>query len=326
MKDTFDLLLETDFPKIKRAQLETLQVNLGYLCNQQCLHCHVDASPRRKEIMSAETVTDVLNFLKQKNIKTLDLTGGAPEMNPEFFSLVKQATDMGVHVIDRCNLTVLLEKGYEQTAAFLAENKVEVVASMPCYLEENVDAQRGKGVFDQSIEGLKLLNKYGYGIDETLQLNLVYNPQGINLPPSQNVLQPAYKKELKQRFDISFNNLYTITNMPIKRFGSTLLSKGLFEEYMQLLKSSYSKENLPGLMCRTTLSVDWLGYVYDCDFNQMLGLPVALATGASSASSTAKTHLNDLAKSDLTGSNIAIMDHCYGCTAGQGSSCGGALI
>ena len=323
MKDTFDLLLETDFPKIKRAQLETLQVNLGYLCNQQCLHCHVDASPRRKEIMSAETVTDVLNFLKQKNIKTLDLTGGAPEMNPEFFSLVKQATDMGVHVIDRCNLTVLLEKGYEQTAAFLAENKVEVVASMPCYLEENVDAQRGKGVFDQSIEGLKLLNKYGYGIDETLQLNLVYNPQGINLPPSQNVLQPAYKKELKQRFDISFNNLYTITNMPIKRFGSTLLSKGLFEEYMQLLKSSYSKENLPGLMCRTTLSVDWLGYVYDCDFNQMLGLPVALVTGASS---TAKTHLNDLAKSDLTGSNIAIMDHCYGCTAGQGSSCGGALI
>lgn len=326
MKDTFDLLVETDFPRIKRARLETLQVNLGYLCNQQCLHCHVDASPRRKEIMTAETVADVLKFLKQKNIKTLDLTGGAPEMNPEFFSLVKQATDQGVHVIDRCNLTVLLEKGYEKTAAFLAENKVEVIASMPCYLAENVDAQRGKGVFDQSIEGLKLLNKYGYGSDEKLQLNLVYNPQGINLPPSQNVLQPAYKKEFKQRFDISFNNLYTITNMPIKRFGSTLLSKGLFDEYMQLLKSSYSKDNLPGVMCRTTLSVDWLGYVYDCDFNQMLGLPTALATGSSSATHTAKTHINDLVQTDLTGSDIAIMDHCYGCTAGQGSSCGGALI
>ncbi len=319
MKDTFELLAETNFPRIKRAQLETLQVNLGYLCNQQCLHCHVDASPRRKEIMSAETITDVLHFLKKKNIKTLDLTGGAPEMNPDFFTLVEQATDMGVHVIDRCNLTVLLEKGFEKTAAFLAENKVEVVASMPCYLEENVDAQRGKGVFDRSIEGLKLLNQYGYGIDEQLQLNLVFNPQGIDLPPSQNLLEPAYKKELKQRFDISFNNLYTITNMPIKRFGSTLLSKGLFDEYMQLLKSSYSKENLAGLMCRTTLSVDWLGNTYDCDFNQMLGLPAGLDTGG-------KTHINDLLQKDLQGEDIAIMDHCYGCTAGHGSSCGGAII
>lgn len=326
MKDTFDLLIETDFPRIKRARLETLQVNLGYLCNQQCLHCHVDASPRRKEIMSVETIVDVLNFLKKKNIKTLDMTGGAPEMNPGFFSLVEQATEMGVHVIDRCNLTVLLEKGYEETAAFLAENKVEVVASMPCYLEENVDAQRGKGVFDRSIEGLKLLNQKGYGVDEQLQLNLVYNPQGINLPPSQNVLEPAYKKELKKRFDISFNNLYTITNMPIKRFGSTLLSKGLFEEYMQLLKSSYSQDNLAGLMCRTTLSVDWLGYAYDCDFNQMLGLSAGLAVSESSASSSGNMHINDLLQSELKGGDIAIMDHCYGCTAGQGSSCGGALI
>ena len=317
MKDTFDLLSKTDFPQIKRAELETLQVNLGYLCNQQCLHCHVDASPRRKEIMTAETVDNVVNFLKLKNIKTLDLTGGAPEMNPNFCSLVQQARDLGVHVIDRCNLTVLLEKGFENTAAFLAENKVEVVASLPCYLEENVDAQRGKGVFDRSIEGLKILNKNGYGIDKQLQLNLVYNPQGINLPPSQDELEPAYKKELKQRFDISFNNLYTITNMPIKRFGSTLLSKGLFEEYMQLLKTSYSKENLSGLMCRTTLSVDWQGYVYDCDFNQMLALPAGVSPG--------KTHISELLLSDLKGQGIAIMDHCYGCTAGQGSSCGGAL-
>ena len=326
MKDTFELLIKTDFPRIKRAQLETLQVNLGYLCNQQCLHCHVDAGPRRKEIMSAQTIADVLSFLEKKNIKTLDLTGGAPEMNPGFFSLVEQAVGMGVHVIDRCNLTILLEQGYEDTASFLAEHKVEVVASMPCYLKENVDAQRGKGVFDHSVEGLKLLNEMGYGIDETLQLNLVYNPQGINLPPSQNVLEPAYKKELKQHFDISFNNLYTITNMPIKRFGSTLLSKGLFDEYMQLLKTSYSKENLSGLMCRTTLSVDWLGYVYDCDFNQMLGLPAGLEMADMAADVDGRMHINDLLTADLKGGNIAIMDHCYGCTAGDGSSCGGALI
>lgn len=323
MKDTFDLLVETDFPRIKRAQLETLQVNLGYLCNQQCLHCHVDAGPRRKEIMTAETVEDVLNFIRQKHIKKLDLTGGAPEMNPEFYSLVKQAREMGVHVIDRCNLTVLLEPGYEETASFLAENRVEVVASMPCYLEENVDAQRGKGVFEHSIKGLKLLNNYGYGIDEELQLNLVYNPQGVNLPPSQDQLELDYKKELKQRFDISFNQLFTITNMPIKRFGSTLISKGQFDEYMQLLKSSYSKDNLSGVMCRTTLSVDWQGYAYDCDFNQMLGLPAGLSAGMSAA---ANKHINDLLQNELNGGDIAIMDHCYGCTAGNGSSCGGALI
>lgn len=317
MKNTFDLLLKTNFPAIQRAQLETLQVNLGYLCNQQCLHCHVDASPRRKEIMTAKTVSDVLKFLQQKNIKTLDLTGGAPEMNPEFCSLVKQATAMGVHVIDRCNLTILLEQGYEEMAAFLAEHKVEVVASMPCYLEENVDAQRGKGVFDQSINGMKLLNAQGYGRDETLPLNLVYNPQGINLPPAQEQLEQDYKKELKQRFGILFNHLYTITNMPIKRFGSTLLSKGLFDEYMQTLKDSYNSDSLANVMCRTTLSVDWQGYVYDCDFNQMLELPAGL--------SAEKKHINDLLQSDLTGEGIAIMDHCYGCTAGQGSSCGGAL-
>jgi radical SAM/Cys-rich protein len=332
MKDTFDLLVETDFPAIKRAQLETLQVNLGYLCNQQCLHCHVDAGPRRKEIMNAETVADVLNFIEHKNIKTLDLTGGAPEMNPEFFSLVKRARDMGVHVIDRCNLTVLLEPDYENTASFLAENRVEVIASMPCYLEDNVDAQRGKGVFEKSIKGLRVLNHYGYGIDEQLRLNLVYNPQGINLPPSQDQLEQDYKKELKKHFNISFNQLFTITNMPIKRFGSTLISKGLFDEYMQILKSSYSKKNLHAVMCRTTLSVDWQGYAYDCDFNQMLGLPIGLSAETAvdpvtaEAMTSAKKHINDLLHNELTGEDIAIMDHCYGCTAGNGSSCGGALI
>ncbi len=318
MKDTFDLLVKTDFPPIKRAALETLQVNLGYLCNQQCLHCHVDASPRRTEIMTAETVADVVNFLRHKNIKTLDLTGGAPEMNPNFFTLVKEARNLGVHVIDRCNLTVLLEKGLEDTASFLADNEVEVVASMPCYLEENVDAQRGKGVYQSSIEGLKLLNRHGYGVSNNLKLNLVYNPQGIDLPPAQELLERDYKIELQQRFGIMFNHLYTITNMPIKRFGSTLISKGLFEEYMQLLKASYRKDNLSGVMCRTTLSVDWQGYVYDCDFNQMLNLPVGV--------SSEKTHINTLLQSDLKGKAISIMDHCYGCTAGHGSSCGGALI
>jgi len=318
MKDTFDLLLDTDFPAIKRSKLETLQVNLGYLCNQQCLHCHVDASPRRTEIMTAETIKDVLDFMEKKEIKTLDLTGGAPEMNPHFTFLVKQAKALGVHVIDRCNLTILLEKGFEDTASFLAENEVEVIASMPCYLEENVDAQRGKGVFDGSVEGLKLLNRHGYGIDEKLSLNLVYNPQGISLPPSQEQLEQSYKKELKQRFDISFNHLFTITNMPIKRFGSTLVSKGLFEEYMQLLKNSYSKENLAGVMCRTTLSVDWQGHVFDCDFNQMLNLNLG--------TSVKKTHITSLLQNDLVGEDIAIMDHCYGCTAGDGSSCGGALV
>lgn len=317
MKDTFNLLVKTNFPAIERTSLETLQVNLGYLCNQQCLHCHVDASPRRKEIMTAETVADVIHFIKQKNIKTLDLTGGAPEMNPEFFSLVKAVRALDVHVIDRCNLTILLEPGYEDTAKFLAEHKVEVIASMPCYLEENVDAQRGKGVFDGSVEGLKLLNSLGYGIDKALLLNLVYNPQGIDLPPAQETLEQSYKKQLSQRFGIVFNNLYTITNMPIKRFGSTLVSKGLFEEYMQLLKNSYSKENLSGVMCRNTLSVDWQGFIYDCDFNQMLALPAGLSSG--------KTHLNDVSSNDLSGEPIAIMDHCYGCTAGHGSSCGGAI-
>ena len=322
MKNTFDLLVNTNFPPLKRTQLQTLQVNLGYLCNQQCLHCHVDASPRRTEIMTAETVADVLNFLKQQHIKTLDLTGGAPEMNPEFYSLVESARDMGVHVIDRCNLTILLEPGYEKMAAFLADNKVEVIASMPCYLEENVDSQRGKGVFSASIEGLKLLNQYGYGVEEPLQLNLVFNPQGIDLPPSQDELEAIYKKELRERFDIVFNHLFTITNMPIKRFGSTLLSKGLFEEYMQLLKSSYSKDNLSGVMCRTTLSVDWMGFVYDCDFNQMLGLYAGLSGDTTVKS---KKHINDLLQAKISGESIAIMDHCYGCTAGSGSSCGGAL-
>ena len=226
MKDTIEFLKDSDFPAIYRSRMETLQVNLGYLCNQQCLHCHVDASPRRTELMSAETIDSVIEFIKQHKIKTLDLTGGAPEMNPHFRDLVAAVRSLNVHVIDRCKLTILEEEGYEWLAEFLAENSVEVVASLPCYIEENVNAQRGKDVFEKSINGLKKLNAVGYAKRAHLKLDLVFNPQGPVLPPSQNALEQDYKKELFDKFSIEFNQLFTIANMPIKRFGSTLLSKG----------------------------------------------------------------------------------------------------
>jgi len=319
MHATLPLLSLTDFPPLERSELETLQVNLGYLCNQSCLHCHVNAGPRRKEIMDEATVRTVLDYLASKKIQALDLTGGAPEMNPHFRLLVSEARALGVRVINRCNLTILEEEGYEEMAAFLAAHGVEVVASLPCYLGENVDAQRGKGTFDISIAALKRLNALGYGIDDSeLKLTLVYNPQGAKLPPSQTELEAAYKRELHLRFGIVFNQLFTITNMPIQRFGSTLISRGEFASYMQLLKESYSEGNLNGVMCRSLISVDWQGYVYDCDFNQMLGLPMQDVLGK-------QTHLSELMHRDITGRPIVVMDHCYGCTAGQGSSCGGSL-
>ena len=317
MLDTFKFLEKTDFPSIRRDRLDTLQVNLGYLCNQQCLHCHVDAGPRRKEIMRRDTIDEVIEFLRRQNIRTLDLTGGAPEMNPWFRELVTTASAMGVHVIDRCNLTILLETGYEWLAEFLAAHRVEIVASMPCYLEDNVDAQRGKGVFDKSIRALKRLNNVGYGTDNRLKLNLVYNPQGPHLPPSQSELEPAYKKSLRDNYGISFDSLFTLVNMPIKRFGSTLLSRGEFDAYIDTLKSSYNDRNLESVMCKSMISIDWQGFVYDCDFNQMLG--VGFGAGLK------KNHLRDLMDNDLSASPIVVMEHCYGCTAGQGSSCGGAL-
>ena len=315
--DTIQYLKNTDFPAIRRSRLDTLQVNLGYLCNQQCLHCHVDAGPRRKEIMERETIDVVIAFIREHGISNLDLTGGAPEMNPFFMDLVTTAREMGVRVKDRCNLTILEEPGYELLAAFLADNHVEVIASLPCYLEENVDAQRGAGVFEKSIRGLQQLNSHGYGSTEERVLNLVYNPQGTRLPPSQAELEPAYKEVLMENYGITFNNLFTLTNMPIKRFGSTLLSRGEFESYMNTLKSSHRKENLESVMCKNLISVDWQGYVYDCDFNQMLGLALGAGKG--------RTHLGDLMNSDFSNGPIVVMDHCYGCTAGQGSSCGGAL-
>ena len=319
MLETLDKLLPTDFPLIKRASLETLQVNLGYKCNQQCLHCHVNAGPKRTEVMSLETIDSVLKALKDLKIKNLDLTGGAPELNPHFKYLVEQATAMSVHVIDRCNLTILSEPNQEGLAQFLADNHVEIVASLPCYTEDNVDGQRGKGVYQKSIQGLKLLNKLGYGKKNSLlMLNLVYNPGGAFLPPSQQSLENDFKNKLRDEHGIEFNSLFTITNMPIKRFGSTLLSKGTFHEYMNLLKSAHKKDNIPTVMCRSLVSIDWKGYLYDCDFNQMLDLPIANENNE-------RLHIDSIGTMPLDDMNIYIADHCYGCTAGQGSSCGGAL-
>ena len=318
MLATYPLLKESDFPLLKRSRLTTLQVNLGYRCNQQCLHCHVNAGPKRTESMDEEGIKLVIEFLAKKSISTLDLTGGAPELNPFFRDIVEQAHKMGVHVIDRCNLTILEEPGQEYLAEFLAANKVEVVASLPCYMKENVELQRGKGVFEPSLAGLRQLNALGYGKhDADLMLRLVYNPQGANLPPSQQQLEIDYKKHLFDAYGISFNQLITITNMPVQRFGSMLISKGQFDEYMNLLKDSYQSENLQSVMCRTMLSIDWQGYVYDCDFNQMLSLPLGIANN--------KVHLSELMDAEIEGQAIAVADHCYGCTAGQGSSCGGAL-
>lgn len=318
MLDTRPLLMETDFPPLRRDRLTTLQVNLGYLCNLSCSHCHVNAGPSRTEVMSGEVVDLVLDFLDRQKIELLDLTGGAPEMNPHFRRLVAAARDLKVQVEDRSNLVILNEPGYEDMAGFLAEQGVVVTASLPCYSADNVEKQRGKGVFDGSITALRKLNALGYGRDPALQLNLVYNPVGLNLPPAQGALEADYKRELKSHFDIDFNQLYTITNMPISRFGGMLLATGQYDEYMHLLRDNYSAENQQTVMCRSLISVDYRGYLYDCDFNQMLDMPLI-------ASSRERPHLRDLLDSDLEGSPIAIGEHCYGCTAGQGSSCGGAL-
>ena len=311
------LLQATGFPALHRGKLDTLQVNLGYQCNQSCLHCHVNAGPNRKEAMDEQTLEQILLVLVARQIGTLDLTGGAPELHRKFRDLVDKATALGVHVIDRCNLTILFENGQDGLAEFLAGHKVEVVASLPCYLSENVDKQRGEGVFDKSIAALLQLNALGYGCEGSgLVLNLVYNPQGPSLPPDQVALQVAYKRELFERFGIIFNHLFVMTNMPIQRFGSTLISRGQFNDYMLLLKENFSAANAASVMCRNLVSVDWQGYLYDCDFNQQLGLALP---------GEGRPHLRDLLQTDLQGNLIRIADHCYGCTAGQGSSCGGVL-
>lgn len=319
MQDTRPLLLATDFPPIARGQLETLQLNLGYLCNMTCVHCHVNAGPTRTELMTQETMDHVFDLVERAGVRTLDLTGGAPELNPLFREFVSRARSLGLKVIDRCNLTVLFEPGQEGLADFLAANEVEITASLPCYSQGNVEEQRGKGVYEPSIDAIKLLNSLGYGTDPKLQLNLVYNPVGAVLPPAQDMLELDYKRELGERFGIVFNQLFTITNMPISRFGAVLLAHDQYYPYMDLLRNNFSEANLETVMCKSLLSIDWQGYVYDCDFNQMLELPLA-ATGKP------RTHIADLVDTlALPGSPITIGEHCYGCTAGQGSSCGGAL-
>ena len=318
MHDTLPLLKKTPFPALRRAQLDTLQVNLGYQCNQSCVHCHVNAGPNRTEMMDADTLALIPQVLAARGLRTLDLTGGAPELHAGFRDLVRSVRAQGVRVIDRCNLTILFEPGQDGLAEFLAEQGVDIVASMPCYSAANVDKQRGEGVFDLSIAALQKLNQLGYGqADSGLSLNLVYNPQGPSLPPEQQALQADYKRELLAHFGIVFNELYALTNMPIQRFGSTLVSKGTFDGYMDLLKSSFQEQNLAGVMCRNTVSVDWQGWLSDCDFNQQLGLPLG-TTGL-------RRHLRDLLSSGIDEQPIRVAGHCYGCTAGQGSSCGGAL-
>ncbi|BAZ94031.1 radical SAM domain protein [Thiohalobacter thiocyanaticus] len=317
MHATLPLLRETDFPPIRRGPLQTLQVNLGYKCNQSCLHCHVNAGPTRSEMMDGTTLQMVVAFLQASGVRQLDLTGGAPELHPRFRELVSVARALEVEVIDRCNLTILEEPGQEDLADFLAEHRVGIIASLPCYLEENVENQRGKGVYGASIRGLRRLNALGYGQpDSGLELNLMYNPVGPWLPPPQAGLEADYRRELAEREGVVFNRLYALTNMPIARFGSTLISHDGFEDYMALLKSAHCPDNLNTVMCRSLISVDWQGYVYDCDFNQMLGLALG---------DDRPTHLSELIGRDLDARPIAVADHCYGCTAGQGSSCGGAL-
>jgi radical SAM/Cys-rich protein len=320
MHATLPLLAHTDFPPVRRRSLEVLQVNVGYRCNQSCVHCHVNAGPNRTEEMAADTIDLVLEVLRKRQVATLDVTGGAPELNPHFRRLARSARALGAQVIDRCNLTILFEPGQADLAEFLAAERVDIVASLPCYSLERVDRQRGDGVFDKSILALQKLNALGYGQPGSgLMLNLVYNPQGPVLPPEQRALQADYERELGQHFGIRFNQLFALANMPIQRFGSTLISKGQFQPYMQLLKDNHRAENLDTVMCTNTVSVDWTGALYDCDFNQMLGLPMRL-------SDKPRAHLRDLLQHTVHGGPVRVADHCYGCTAGQGSSCGGQLL
>jgi radical SAM/Cys-rich protein len=319
MHATLPLLGRTTFPAISRRRLETVQVNVGYVCNQTCLHCHVNAGPARTESMTRGTADEVLAYLEASGATTLDITGGAPEINPHFRHLVRMARASGARVIDRCNLTILFEPGQEDLAEFLAAERVDIIASLPCYTAELVNRQRGEGVYEKSIEAIRKLNALGYGREGSgLSLDLVYNPQGPSLPPAQAKLEADYKRILGEQCGVAFNSLYTLANMPIQRFGSTLVTKGQFNGYMELLRGAHRDENLDAVMCRSMVSIDWQGYLYDCDFNQMLGLPLVVA-------GRKRMHLSEVLGRSLEGNPIVVREHCYGCTAGQGSSCGGAL-
>lgn len=305
--------------QLRRKALKTLQINVGKLCNQACMHCHVDAGPERTEIMTAETADRVLTLLANSpSIELVDFTGGAPELNPAFRSMVKRSRSLGRRVMDRCNLTVLFVSGQEDLAEFFKENCVEVVASLPCYSRENVDKQRGKGVFDKSIDALRMLNSLGYGQEGGgLRLDLVYNPGGAFLPPSQGELKEQYRRELLEKFGIVFNRLYAVTNMPVKRWAEYLDHTGQEERYRELLVNAFNPQTVDDLMCRTLISAGWDGQLYDCDFNQMLEI---------SAGGHRRTIWDIESFGEFNEGLIATGAHCFGCTAGAGSSCGGSLI
>lgn len=306
---------------LKRGGIDTLQINVGKLCNQACVHCHVDAGPKRTEVMDRRTAELALDLARAAGARTVDITGGAPELNPSFRFLVRQARYQGHHVMDRCNLTVLFEPGQEDLVEFLAGMEVEIVASLPCYLEENVEKQRGRGVYEKSVEALRRLNAVGYGQEGSgLTLNLVYNPVAAHLPPPQEKLESDYKRELDARFGLRFNHLYTLTNMPIARFAHMLQREGQLDAYLELLATAFNPTTLDGLMCRHLVSVSWDGFLYDCDFNQMLDLRLGNGKPFRLGESPATDLVRHLAKRD-----IILDSHCYGCTAGAGSSCGGAL-
>ena len=316
----FSERLAAEGVNLRRDYPEILQVNVGKVCNLTCMHCHVNAGPKRKEIMTRDTIDRIIDWLAKTEIPIVDLTGGAPEMIPDFRYFIMQigALQLPRHVIDRCNLTILLEPGYEYLSEFLASNRVEIIASMPCYSAENVNAQRGERVFEGSIAALQLLNSLGYGIDSHLSLHLVYNPVGAFLPPPQDELEADYKRELKEHFGIMFNKLYALSNLPIGRFAGYLGHNGKLEEYMELLIHAFNPATISGLMCRNTISVGWRGEVYDCDFNQQLRMQW-------SGNSGSKLFLWDIDPDSLESRDIMTGDHCFGCTAGAGSSCGGAI-
>ena len=315
-RSPFALTIRGDAPRFERTSLGTLQVNVGKLCNQTCVHCHVGAGPHRKEIMTAETADRILEWLAASDIPAVDITGGAPELNPSFGTLVEGARSLGRRVMVRCNLTVIFEPGMDWLIDSYRTQGVELVCSLPCYLEENVDSQRGEGVYEKSVRALRALNEAGFGPPGEGVLNLVYNPVGAHLPPPQKELERDYRRELGERHGIRFNELFTITNMPISRFIGYLKSIGQTDSYMDLLRSSYNPDTLPSLMCRNLISVGWEGTLYDCDFNQMLDMAIGNGT---------PLKLWDLGPSDLIGRRILTGNHCFGCTAGSGSSCGGAL-
>ena len=312
-----DKMSEVGLFPLKPKQLEILQINVGYMCNQQCVHCHVDASPYRKEITSKEVLEACLKVVDEVDIKTVDLTGGAPEMNPHFEWLLEELDKRNVEIIVRSNLTILVEGKFKTYPELFKKHKVTVISSLPCYTEGNTDKQRGEGVFSKSIEALKRLNELGYGKDNSLPLHLVFNPGGPSVAPNQQKLEQDYKVRLKEDFDIEFDNLYTITNLPIARYLEYLINIERYDDYMMLLANSFNPVAAGEVMCRNTISVDWNGEMYDCDFNQMLKLPLAVKSS---------TNIKDFDSAELNARSIVLNNHCFGCTAGEGSSCQGALI